>query len=92
MITYPATSDTHVDFEVIDGPLHDGSDSIGFKPFFGVPLDAGGHTQLHMFVGIGSSAMFGGAVRVLTLTNRAMVVSHFGAPPFIFDPPVPFPW
>lgn len=58
MITCSTFGDANVDFEVVNDPLHDGSDSIGFKPFFGVPLGPGGHTQIHMFVGIGSSAIF----------------------------------
>ncbi len=63
MITSPAAGNAHVDFEMVNRPLHDGSDSIGFTPLFGVPLNPGEHTQVHMFVGIGGSAVFGSAAR-----------------------------
>lgn len=45
--------DTHVGFEMVDAPFHDGPDFIKGNPFIRIPLDARKHTEVHVFVSIG---------------------------------------
>lgn len=54
---------TYVGFEMVNAPFHDGSDFIKGNPFIRIPLDAGKHTEVHVFVSIGDTSLFGGTAR-----------------------------
>ena len=90
VIADPATSDTHVDFKVVDCPFHNRPDFIEGVPFICIPLDSGKHPEPHIAVGIGGPALPGSAAGILTIADPlALYHVDFRADPFIpVSPPL----
>ena len=61
MVTNLSSGDEHVVLEVIDGSFHDGCDFIEGMPFIRIPLNAGEHAEVHVFVSVSGTPFFGGA-------------------------------
>ena len=53
MIPGLSPGDTHVGFEMVNAPFHNGPDFIKGNPFIRIQLDTGKHTEIHVFVSIG---------------------------------------
>lgn len=49
MVSGFATSNTHVDFEMVDGSFDDGSDFISIKSIFRITLNAKGNMYSSIF-------------------------------------------
>lgn len=84
MVTGLPSGDTHVGFEMVNAPFHDGPDFIKGDPFIGIPLDTGEHAEVHVFVSIGSAPLFGGAARFRAVAYP-LAVYHvdFGTDPLV---------
>lgn len=84
MVTGFPPGDTHVGCEMVNAPFHDGSDFIKGNPFIRIPLDAGKHTEVHVFVSIGGTSLFGGTARFRAVAYP-LTVYHvdFGTYPFV---------
>ena len=84
MVSGFPSGDTHVGFEMVNGPLHDRPDFIEGNPFVRTPLDAGKHAEVHVFVSISSAAFFGSAAWILTITYPLSFDHvYFWADPFV---------
>lgn len=68
MVPCVPSGDAHVDLEVVDGSFDNRAYLIEAVPFFRIPLDAGEHPQLHVFIGIRCPALFGGGAGGITVT------------------------
>lgn len=76
--------DTHVGFEMVNAPFHDGPDFIKGNSFIRIPLDTGKHPKVHVFISIGGTPLFGGAARFRAVAYPFAVYHvDFGTDPFI---------
>ena len=83
MITGVFSRDPHVGLEMVDRPLNGSPYLIEGVPFRGVPLDAGEHTEVHVFVSVGGAPFPGGAAWFLTVADPlSFYHMHLGAAPF----------
>lgn len=53
-----SSGNTHVDLQVVDGTFHNDPDLVKRIPFIGIPLDAGKHAEIEIFIGIGGTSPF----------------------------------
>ena len=68
---------------MIYGTFHDSSDLIKRIPFFGITLDAGKHTGIHVFISVCSTALFCGAAWIFAVADPlTFAIGHFRASPF----------
>ena len=82
MVSAFSSGSAHIDFKMVDGTFHYGSDFVQFVPFFGIPLDAGEHTEIHVLVSVSGAAFFGSAAWMFTFAKPlSFPVTHFGASP-----------
>lgn len=52
------SSNAHVDLKMVNGSFHNRPDFIEGVPIIGIPLDAGEHAEIHVFVSIGGTSFF----------------------------------
>lgn len=78
------SGDAHIGFEVVNGTFHNSPYFIEGNPFIRIPLDTGKHTEVHVFVSIGGTPLFGGAARFRAVAYPLAVYhADFGADPFV---------
>ena len=84
MVTGFPSGDTHVCFEMVNGPLHDRPYFIEGIPFVRIPLDAGEHAEVHVVVSISGTPFFGTAAGIFAVADP-LAFHHvdFRADPFI---------
>ena len=63
MVSGHSAGNTHICFQVVDGPFHDSPDLIGAVPFIGITLQTWEHAELHIFIGVSGPALFCSAAR-----------------------------
>ena len=75
---------THIALKMVDGAFHNGSYFIEGSPFARIPLDAGEHAEVHVFVSVSGTSFFGRAAGLLTITDP-LPFSHVNlrADPFV---------
>lgn len=84
MVTGLPSGDAHVDFEMVDGVFHDGPYFIEGIPLVRTPLDTGEHAEVHVFVSVGGTPLFGGAARLFTVADLLSFYHvDFWAYPFV---------
>ncbi len=84
MIPGLSPGNTHVGFEMVNAPFHDGPDFIKGNPFIRIPLDTGKHTEVHIFVSIGCASLLSGAAGLLTIAYPLPFYHvDFWADPFV---------
>ena len=83
MVSGLSSGSTHVDFQMVNGMLHNGSDFIKGVPFIRIPMNAEEDAEIYVFVCVSGAAFPGSTVEIIALTNPAsLFVAHFGASPF----------
>ena len=83
MVSGSFTCDAHVGFKVVNCSFYAGSYLIKINPFRGVPLDTWKHTELHVFVGISSSAFLYSGTGIWTVTySVSFYHTNFRTAPF----------
>ena len=84
MVSGSLARDAHVQFEMVDCPFNAGSDFIKVVPLGRIPLDAGEHAEVHVFVSVSGTSFFGRAAGLLTITDP-LPFSHVNlrADPFV---------
>ena len=83
MVSGSLARDAHVQFEMVDCPFNAGSDFIKVVPLGRIPLDAGEHAEVHVFIGIGGSPFFGGSAWLFAVADiLSLYHVHFRAAPF----------
>jgi len=84
MIPGFSSGNAHVGLKVVDGSLYNGPDLVKGYPFFAIPLDAGKHTEIHIFISISGTPFFCSAAGVFAVTEP-LPFDHmyFGTDPFI---------
>lgn len=84
MVTGHPPGNTHVGFEMVNGPFHNSPDLIEGTPFSGIPLDTEEHTEVHVFVSISGTSFFGGGAGFGAVTDPLTINHvHFRADPFV---------
>lgn len=69
MVTDFSPGDAHVGFEMVNGPVHNSPYFIEGTPFIGIPLDAGEHAEVHVFVSVSGTSSFRRTAGLLTITD-----------------------
>jgi len=83
MVSGLSSGSTHVDFQMVNGMLHNGSDFIKGVPFIRIPMNAEEDAEIYVFVCVSGAAFPGSTAEIIALTNPAsLFVAHFGASPF----------
>ena len=79
-----AACNTHVGFKVVDGTFHNGADFVKGDPFIRIPLDAGEHAEIHVFISVSGAPLFRGAAWILAVADPfAFDHMDFRADPFV---------
>lgn len=83
MVSGFSAGNTHVDFEMVDGTFDNGLDFISISPLFGITLNTGEHTKIHIFISVCGFSFCSGAAGIVTKTfPRFSFIFHSGAYPF----------
>ena len=78
-----SSGNTHIDFQVVDGTFHNSSDFVKGIPFIGIPLNAGKHAEIQIFICIGGVPLFGCTARIIAVAcPLSFFILHPGASPF----------
>lgn len=69
MVTGFPPGDAHAGFEMVNGPFHNSPYFIEGNPFIGIPLDAGEHAEVRVFVSVSGTSSFRRTAGLLTITD-----------------------
>ena len=78
-----SSGNTHVDFQVVNGTFHNGSDLVKGNPFIRIPLDTGKHAEVQIFVSISGTPFLCRGTGIFTVADIFPLYHvHFGTDPF----------
>ena len=84
VVTGLSPGDTHIGLEMVNGPFHNGPYFIEGNPFIGIPLDAGEHAEVHVFISVSGASFFSRAAGFRTVTDPLPFYHvYFRADPFV---------
>ena len=78
-----SSSNTHVDFQVVNSTFHNGSELVKGEPVIRIPLDTGEHAEVQIFVSISGTPFLCRCTGIFAVADIFPLYHvHFGADPF----------